>query len=71
MRKTDEDKSKKKRLNKELAEAEKKLGFIENKLNNPGFLAKAPEAVIAQQKDDGAKLQEKIALLKSSIEKLG
>ena len=61
----------KKRLNKELAEAEKKLGFIENKLNNPGFLAKAPEAVIAQQKEDGAKLQEKIALLKSSIEKLG
>ena len=53
------------------AEAEKKLGFIENKLNNPGFLAKAPEAVIAQQKEDGAKLQEKIALLKSSIEKLG
>ena len=61
----------KKRLGKELAEAEKKLGFIENKLNNPGFLAKAPEAVIAQQKEDGAKLQEKIALLKSSIEKLG
>ena len=61
----------KKRLSKELAEAEKKLGFIENKLNNPGFLAKAPEAVIAQQKEDGAKLQEKIALLKSSIEKLG
>ncbi len=61
----------KKRLEKELAEAEKKLGFIENKLNNPGFLAKAPEKVIAQQKEDGAKLQEKIALLKSSIEKLG
>ena len=47
------------------------LPAIENKLNNPGFLAKAPEAVIAQQKEDGAKLQEKIALLKSSIEKLG
>ncbi|MBQ8209081.1 MAG: valine--tRNA ligase [Clostridia bacterium] len=61
----------KKRLEKELADAEKKLGFIENKLNNPGFLAKAPEKVVAQQKEDGAKLQEKIALLKSSIEKLG
>ena len=59
-----------KRLNKELAEAEKKLGFIENKLNNPGFLAKAPEKVIAEQKEQGAKLKEKIALLKSSIEKL-
>ena len=61
----------KKRLNKELAEAEKKLGFIDNKLGNPGFLAKAPEAVIAQQKEDRAKLLEKVALLKSSIEKLG
>ncbi len=61
----------KKRLEKELAEAEKKLGFIENKLGNPGFLAKAPAQVIEQQKADGAKLQEKIALLKSSIAKLG
>ncbi len=60
----------KKRLQKELADAEKKLGFIENKLNNAGFLAKAPEKVILQQKEDGAKLREKIELLKSSIEKL-
>ena len=37
----------------------------------PIKVLKAPEKVIAQQKEDGAKLQEKIALLKSSIEKLG
>ncbi|MCD7828278.1 MAG: valine--tRNA ligase [Clostridiales bacterium] len=59
-----------KRLNKELADAQKKLDMIENKLSNPGFLAKAPERVVSEQREQGVKLTEKIALLKSSIEKL-
>ena len=58
----------KKRLEKELATAEDKLEFINKKLNNPGFVNKAPEKVVQQNKDDAAKLEEKIAQIKKSIE---
>ena len=34
------------RLQKELDAAKKDLQFVENKLNNPGFVAKAPAAVV-------------------------
>ena len=61
----------KKRLEKELAAAEDKLAFIDKKLSNPGFVAKAPEKVVAQNKEDAAKLQEKIAMIKKSIEEIG
>ena len=60
-----------KRLNKELEEVEKKLSQINGKLNNQGFLAKAPAAVIEEQKANQIKLNEKAALLKASIAKLG
>ena len=60
-----------KRLEKELAAAQDKLDFINKKLNNPGFVNKAPEKVVAQNKEDAAKLEEKIANLKNSIENLG
>ncbi len=61
----------KKRLEKELAQAEDKLQFIEKKLSNPGFVAKAPEKVVAQNREDAAKLQEKIEMIKHSIEEIG
>ena len=61
----------KKRLNKELEEVNKKLAQINGKLSNQGFLAKAPAAVIEEQKTNGAKLTEKAKLLMQSIEKLG
>ena len=60
----------KKRLEKELATAEDKLEFINKKLNNPGFVNKAPEKVVQQNKDDAAKLEEKIAQIKKSIEEI-
>ncbi len=60
-----------KRLNKELEEVEKKLSQINGKLSNEGFLAKAPAAVIEEQKANQIKLNEKAALLKASIAKLG
>ena len=60
----------KKRLEKELATAEDKLEFINKKLNNPGFVNKAPEKVVQQNKDDAVKLEEKIAQLKKSIEEI-
>ncbi|MCH5321611.1 MAG: valine--tRNA ligase [Eubacterium sp.] len=60
-----------KRLEKELAQAQDKLDFINKKLSNPGFVSKAPEKVVAQNREDAAKLEEKIANIKNSIETLG
>ena len=60
-----------KRLQKELAAAEEKLAFINKKLDNPGFVNKAPEKVVQQNRDEAAKLTDKIANLRSSLENLG
>ncbi len=61
----------KKRLEKDLAAAQDKLAFIMKKLNNPGFVNKAPEKVVQQSKDEAAKLEEKIATIQQSIEEIG
>ena len=61
----------KKRLEKELAQAEDKLAFINKKLSNPGFVNKAPEKVVQQNRDEAAKLEEKIESIKKSIEEIG
>ncbi len=58
------------RLQKELEAAKKDLEFVENKLNNPGFMAKAPEKVVAQQRDAQEKHKAKIAMLEESLLKL-
>ena len=58
------------RLQKELDAANKDLQFVSNKLNNPGFVAKAPEKVIAQEREKQAKYLAKIAMLEESLEKL-
>ncbi len=58
------------RLQKELDAAKKDLEFVENKLNNPGFMSKAPEKVVAQQREAQAKHKAKIAMLEESILKL-
>lgn len=60
-----------KRLQKELAAAEEKLEFINKKLNNPGFVNKAPEKVVQQNRNEAAKVSEKIGNLRSSLENLG
>ena len=59
------------RLNKELAAVQKDLDFVNNKLSNENFVAKAPANVVAAQREQAAKYQEKIAMLKESIAKLG
>lgn len=64
-------KAERKRLEKEMAAAQDKLDFISKKLNNPGFVSKAPEKVVSQNREDAAKLEEKIANLKNSINNLG
>ncbi|MBR5773330.1 MAG: class I tRNA ligase family protein, partial [Clostridia bacterium] len=58
------------RLNKEREAAMKDVEFIMSKLNNPSFVAKAPEKVVEGQRQALAKLQEKIALIDESLAKL-
>lgn len=60
-----------KRLQKELAAAQDKLDFINKKLSNPGFVNKAPEKVVNQNREDAAKLEEKIAGIQDSLNSLG
>ena len=55
------------RLGKELQKAEVDKEFFEKKLNNPGFIAKAPEQLVATQREQLAKVLEKISMLESSI----
>ena len=59
------------RLNKELAATQKDLDFVNSKLSNENFVAKAPANVVAAQREQAAKLSEKIAMLNESIAKLG
>lgn len=55
------------RLDKEKKKALKDIEFLSSKLNNQGFLAKAPEQLIAAQKDKLAKAEEKLAKIEQSI----
>ena len=54
------------RIAKEKANAEKQLAGIENKLNNQGFLAKAPGAVVNGARADAEKLRALIEKLDAS-----
>ena len=55
------------RLNKDLQKAIVDKEFFENKLNNAGFVAKAPAAVIEQQRAGLAKALDKIKMIEDSI----
>ena len=57
-----------KRLTKELEQVEKRLAQSEGKLNNQGFVSKAPAAVVEGVKAQAQKEREKIALIKAAIE---
>ncbi len=59
------------RLNKELAAVEKDLAFVNGKLSNENFVAKAPAAVVEAQREQKTRYEERIAMLKESIAKLG
>ena len=58
------------RLNKEKAGVQKELDFVNNKLNNENFVNKAPAAVGEGQRQAKAQLEEKMALILESIEKI-
>ena len=55
------------RLEKELKAALKDLEFNEKKLNNQGFMSKAPEKVVAEVRANAAKFAEKIEMIRAAI----
>ncbi len=61
----------KERLQKEKDKTQKDLDFFLKKLSNPGFVSKAPAAVVEKDKASAEKLKEKIAKLEESLSKLG
>ena len=58
------------RLEKELAKLEKEITPSRKKLTNQGFLAKAPEAVVAKEKAKVAEAEDKITRLTESLERV-
>ena len=55
------------RLSKEKQACEKDISFLEGKLGNPGFVAKAPEKVINDQRAKLEKAKELLAKIESSL----
>lgn len=55
------------RLNKDLQKATVDKEFFEKKLNNQGFVAKAPAAVVEQQRESLAKVLDKIKMIEENI----
>ena len=55
------------RLTKEMEQCQKQAAGLEGRLNNPGFVNKAPENVVAAERDRLAKLKERMAKLEESI----
>ena len=58
------------RLNKEITAGEKEAAKISGKLNNQGFLAKAPEAVIEENRRRLAEEEGRITALKAALARL-
>ena len=56
------------RMNKELQGLENELSRIDGKLSNEGFLAKAPPAVLDQQKARKVEVAEKMSAIRGQIE---
>ncbi|MBO5332515.1 MAG: valine--tRNA ligase [Clostridia bacterium] len=58
------------RLEKEKAGVLKEIAFVSGKLNNEKFVAKAPEALVNEQREKLAKYNEKLTMLEESIAKI-
>ena len=58
------------RLEKDLKKALDDKAFFEKKLSNPGFVAKAPAAVLEEQREKLKKVNDKIELINQSINDL-
>ena len=55
------------RLNKEKASCQKDIDFVQNKLNNPGFVAKAPAHLVENERQRLVTAQERLAKIEESI----
>ncbi len=58
------------RLNKDMKKALDDKEFFEKKLNNAGFVAKAPANVVEQQRQSLAKVLDKIKMIEESIKEI-
>ena len=58
------------RLGKEKSKVEADIDFVMKKLNNPKFVDKAPEKVVAAEREKAEKLREHLAKLEESIAEL-
>ena len=58
------------RLEKDKKNAQKDIDFLSKKLNNQGFLAKAPAQLIEAEKAKLAKAEEKMSKINESIASL-
>jgi valyl-tRNA synthetase len=59
------------RLTKEIAGAEAEKGRLETRLNDAGFLSKAPVVIVNKEKEKLVTLTDKVARLKQEMGKLG
>ena len=59
-----------KRLNKELEQLKKRLAQSEGKLNNQGFISKAPATVVENVRKQAEKEREQISLITAAINAL-
>ena len=59
------------RLAKEKAKVQKDIDFLEKKLNNQGFISKAPAAQVEKEREKLAKAKEKMAKIELSVKQLG
>lgn len=62
------------RLSKEIAKAEGEMAKIDKKLSNQGFLAKAPEEVVEENKDrlaEETERRDRLAAALSRLEQVG
>ncbi|MEN3950425.1 valine--tRNA ligase [Iodidimonas sp. SYSU 1G8] len=58
------------RLLKEIDKASKEVASLDGRLNNPGFVAKAPEAVVIEQRERREEMTQLVATLKDAIARL-
>lgn len=58
------------RLEKEKTSVQKELDMVNGKLGNENFVSKAPAAVVEKQRQAKAQLEEKMALIEESIQKI-
>jgi valyl-tRNA synthetase len=59
------------RLNKEIARVTAEITKAESKLSNPGFVERAPESVVEQEKERLAGFSSRLSSLNEQLKKLG